>query len=168
MEFLERLEKLIVSVGYSLFTKFADGVRGHRLDLRFLRPFRADLSIRKSSSFLPPLYASTGLLVLLRRHDQVSPQCHRYYCGTLLPFNSHPLPRTLSPTTPILSNCFSSSARRLWRVSSTRFRRSMSASTVIPDRFTFAMVISCPLAYRIVRHLWRWQILMQIELGNLA
>jgi hypothetical protein len=42
----------------------------------------------------------------------------------------------------ILSNCRSMSARRLTRVSSTRCRRSMSASTVIRDRFTFAIVIS--------------------------
>jgi len=35
-------------------------LEGQRFDLRFLRPFRADLSIRKSSSFLPPLIASTS------------------------------------------------------------------------------------------------------------
>src|SRR5215472_9608022 len=44
----------------------------------------------------------------------------------------------------------------------------MSASTVIPDRLTFGMVISSSLAYRIVRHLRRLQILMQIEFGNFA
>src|SRR5262249_51539343 len=32
---------------------------GHRFDHRFFRPFRADLSIRKSSSFLPRLIAAT-------------------------------------------------------------------------------------------------------------
>ena len=40
-----------------LFTKFA---KGQRFDLRFLRRFRADLSIRKSSSFFPPLIAATS------------------------------------------------------------------------------------------------------------
>src|SRR6516162_7795576 len=33
--------------------------KDHRFDLRFLRRFRADLSIRKSSSFFPPLIAAT-------------------------------------------------------------------------------------------------------------
>src|SRR5262249_31436492 len=31
------------------------GYEAQRFDLRFFRPFRADLSIRKSSSFFPPL-----------------------------------------------------------------------------------------------------------------
>ena len=33
-----------------IFTKFAEGVEAQRFDLRFLRPLRADLSIKKSSS----------------------------------------------------------------------------------------------------------------------
>jgi len=64
--------------------------------------------------------------------------------GTFLPFNALPPPRTTlaPPTTTILSNCFSSSTRRSRSISSIRFRRSMSASTVIRDRFRFAIVIS--------------------------
>src|SRR5262249_4272753 len=41
-----------------------------RFDLRFFRPFRADLSIRKSSSFLPPLIASTSHLGFAPRPAQ--------------------------------------------------------------------------------------------------
>jgi len=118
----------------------------YRFDLRFLRFFRADLSIRKSSSFFPPLIAATSQRGLAPRPAQVSPDAPRYFGGTFLPFNALPPRTTLLPPTKamgaILSNCFSSSARRLWRVSSTRFRRSMSASTVIRDRFTFGIVIS--------------------------
>src|SRR5262249_45464911 len=68
----------------------------------------------------------------------------RYFGGTFLPFKTLPPPRsTLAPpTTAILSNCFSSSARRSKSIWSTRFRKSISASTVIPDRLTFGMVIS--------------------------
>jgi hypothetical protein len=36
------------------------GDQAQRFDLRFFRPFRADLSIRKSSSFFPPLIAATS------------------------------------------------------------------------------------------------------------
>ena len=34
--------------------------KDHRFDLRFFRPFRADLSIKKSSSSFPPLIAATS------------------------------------------------------------------------------------------------------------
>src|SRR5262249_28056268 len=128
--------------------------------------------------------AATSHLGFAPRPAQVSPEGLRYFGGTFFPFKTLPPPRTtLRP--PIKAvNCFSSSTRRLCSVSSTRIRRSMSASTVIPDRFTFGIVISaCEaarhsggggpylkifLAHRIVRHPWRLQILMQIELGNLA
>src|ERR1700756_2285105 len=117
------------------------GDQGHRFDLRFLRPFRADLSIRKSSSFFPPLIAATSQRGLAPRPAQVSPDGPRYFGGTFFPFNALAPPRTtLAP--PILANCFSSSARRSRRVSPTCSRRSMSASTFIPDRFTFGIVIS--------------------------
>src|SRR5215471_8535351 len=85
-----------------------------RFDLRFL-PFRADLSIRKSSSFFPPLMAATSQRGFAPRPAQVSPDRPRYFGGTFLPLNALPPPRTTlrPPTTAILSNCFSSSARRL-------------------------------------------------------
>src|SRR5215472_11090923 len=105
------------------------GYEAQRFDLRFFRPFRADLSIRKSSSFFPPLIAATSHLGLAPRPAQVSPEGPLYLGGTFLPFNALPPPRTtLRPPTKamasILSNCFRISARRLRRVSSTRFRRS--------------------------------------------
>jgi hypothetical protein len=89
--------------------------KDHRFDLRFLRPFRADLSIKKSSSFFPPLIAVTSQRGLAPRPAQVSPDGPRYFGGTFFPFNALPRPRTTlaPPTTPILSNWFSSSARRL-------------------------------------------------------
>jgi len=56
------------ALGHTLeFTQFARVCEAHRFDLRFFRPFRADLSIRKSSSFLPPLIAATSNEV--SRHD---------------------------------------------------------------------------------------------------
>src|SRR5215510_5321762 len=115
------------------------GYEAQRFDLRFLRPFRADLSIKKSSSFFPPLIAATSHRGLAPRPAQVSPDGPRYFGGTFFPLNGLPPPRTtlLPPTTAILSNSFSSSARRLRRVSSTCCRRSMSASTVMLDRFIF-------------------------------
>src|SRR6516164_4819876 len=115
-----------------------------RFDLRFLRPFRVDLSIRKSSSFFPRLIAATSQRGFAPRPAQVSPDGLRYFGGTFFPLNGLPPPRTalLPPTTAILSNCFSSSARRSWRVSSTCCRRSISPSTLISDRFTFAIMIS--------------------------
>src|SRR5262245_46893294 len=120
------------------------GCEAQRFDLRFFRPFRADLSIRKSSSFFPRLIAATSHLGLAPRPAQVSPDGPRYFGGTFLPFNALPPPRTalLPPTTANILNCFSISARRSLRVSSTRFRSSISASTVIRDRFTFGIVIS--------------------------
>src|SRR5215831_879131 len=120
----------------------------HRFDLRFLRPFRADLSIRKSSSFFPPLIAATSHLGFAPRPAQVSPDGPRYFGGTFFPFNAlSPPPTTLAPpmtaiALSILSICFCISARCSRSISSTRFRRSISASTVIRDRFTFAIVIS--------------------------
>src|SRR5262249_15323115 len=80
-----------------------------RFHLRFLRPFRADLSIKKPSSFFPPLIAATSQRGLAPRPAQVSPDGPRYFGGTFLPFNALPLPRTTlrPPTTamaPILSN----------------------------------------------------------------
>jgi len=53
-----------------------------RFDLCFFRPFRADLSMRKSSSFLPPLIAATSHLGLAPRPAQVSPEGLRYLGGT--------------------------------------------------------------------------------------
>ena len=97
------------------FTKFAqrwnscDLYEAHRFRLRFFRPFRADLSIRKSSSFLPPLIAATSQRGLAPRPAQVSPEGLRYFGGTLLPFKALPPPRTtLRPPAKasILSNCF--------------------------------------------------------------
>src|SRR5262245_8455041 len=85
------------------------GYEAQRFDLRFFRPFRADLSIRKSSSFFLPLIAATSHLGLAPRPAQVSPEWFRYFGGTFLPFNALPPPRTTlrPPTTPILSNCIS-------------------------------------------------------------
>src|SRR5262249_31948659 len=122
------------------------GDQCHRFDLRFLRPLRADLSIRKSSSFFLPLIAATSQRGFAPRPAQVSPEGPRYFGGTFLPFNAlPPLPPRLPATAMalfILSNCFSISARRSKSIWSTRFRRSISASTLISDRFTFGMVIS--------------------------
>src|ERR1700756_4844112 len=120
------------------------GDQGHRFDLRFFRPFRADLSIRKSSSFLPPLIAAASQRGLAPRPAQVSPEGPRYFGGTFLPFNALPPPRTIlaPPSTPILSSFSKNLAGCSTSISSTRFRRSMSASTVIPDRFPFGIVIS--------------------------
>ena len=70
----------------SLFTKFAEVYEGQRFNLRFFRPFRADLSIRKSSSFFPPLIAATSQRGLAPRPAQVSPEGPRYFGGTFLPF----------------------------------------------------------------------------------
>src|SRR5262249_16660907 len=124
------------------------GDEGQRVDLRFLRSFRADLSIRKSSSFFPPLIAATSQRGLAPRPAQVSLEGLRYFGGTFLPLKTLPPPRTTlrPPTKAIalssLSICFCISARCSRSISSTRSRRSTSASTVIPDRFTLAIVIS--------------------------
>src|SRR5262249_50984857 len=96
----------------------ARGTNGQRFDLRFFRFFRADLSIKKSSSFFPPLIAATSQRGLAPRPAQVSPEGPLYLGGAFLTFNALPPPRTilLPPTTAIalsiLSNCFSRSARR--------------------------------------------------------
>src|SRR5262249_37090378 len=89
-------------------------LEGQRFDLRLLRRFRADFSIKKSSNFFPPLIASTSHLGFAPRPAQVSPEWLRYFGGTFLPFNTLPLPRTTLrlPTTANIFNCFSSSARR--------------------------------------------------------
>src|SRR5215831_17518792 len=86
---------------------------GHRFDLRFLRPFRADLSIKKSSSFFPRLIAATSQRGFAPRPAQVSPDGPRYFGGTFLPFNALPPPRTTLRPPVKAVNCFSSSARRL-------------------------------------------------------
>ena len=73
------------------------GGQGHRFDLRFFRPFRADLSIKKSSIFFPPLIAATSQRGLAPRPAHVSPEWLRYFGGTFLPFNVLPPPLTLLP-----------------------------------------------------------------------
>src|SRR6266446_10437437 len=84
----------------------------YRFALRFFRPFRADLSIRKWSSFLPPLIAATSQTGLAPRPAQVSPEGLRYFGGTFLPLNALPPPlttlrrRTRAIALSILSNCF--------------------------------------------------------------
>src|SRR5215472_9492742 len=77
-----------------------------RFDLRFFRPFRADLSIRKSLSFFPPLIAATSQRGLAPRPAQVSPNGPRYFGGTFFPFNAlPPCPRATAIALSILSNC---------------------------------------------------------------
>src|SRR5262249_17350424 len=98
------------------FCNFVEMHEGHRFNPRLFRCLRADLSIRKSSSFLPPLIAATSQRGFAPRPAQVSPEGPRYFGGTFFPFKTLPTPRTtLAPPTvpPIVSNCFSSSARRL-------------------------------------------------------
>src|SRR5262249_20393638 len=74
--------------------------KDHRFDLRFFRPFWTDLSIRKSSSFLPPLIAAISQFGFAPRPAQVSPDGLRYFGGTFLPLNALPPPRTtLRPPT---------------------------------------------------------------------
>src|SRR5262249_46985824 len=80
------------------------GDQGHRFDLRFLRFFLADLSIKKSSSFFPPLIAATSQRGFAPRPAQVSPDGPRYFGGTFLPFNTLPPPRT-TLVTPKAANC---------------------------------------------------------------
>src|SRR5262249_60617493 len=109
------------------FCNFMETHEAQRFDLRFFRPFRADLSIKKSSSFLPRLIAAISQRGFAPRPAQVSPDGPRYFGGTFFPFKTLPPARTtLAPPNvpPIVSNCFSSSARRLRRASSTLFRRS--------------------------------------------
>src|SRR5262249_49381857 len=71
----------------------AIGDQGHRFDLRFFRLFRADLSIRKLSSFFPSLIAATSQRGFAPRPAQVSPEGLRYFGGTFFPFKWLPLPR---------------------------------------------------------------------------
>src|SRR5262249_45637788 len=110
--------RLVFVIVYSIsatpqFHRICVGMKGcdlceaQRFDLRFFRPFRADLSIRKSSSFFPPLIAATSQRGLTPRPAQVSPDGLRYLGGTFFPFNARPPPRTTLrlPTTVILSNC---------------------------------------------------------------
>src|SRR5262252_1349216 len=118
----------------------------HRFDLRFFHPFRADLSIRKSSSFFPPLIAATSQRGLAPRPAQVSPEAPRYFGGTFLPFMAltatfprGPVTRAIALSS--LSICFCISARCSRSIWSTRFRKSISASTLISDRLTLAIVI---------------------------
>src|SRR5262249_55179053 len=89
--------------------KFAEVYEGQRFDLRFFRPFRPDLSIKKSSSFFPLLIAATSQRGFAPRPAQVSPDELRYFGGTFLPLNALPPGRprrTLSPPSKaILSNC---------------------------------------------------------------
>src|SRR5215813_13683704 len=91
------------------FCNFVEVHEAHRFE-RFFRPFRADLSIRKSSSFFPPLIAATSQRGLAPRPAQVSPDGPRYFGGTFLPFKALRRPRTTTlrpPTkTSIFSNCF--------------------------------------------------------------
>src|SRR5260370_13550555 len=95
------------------------GLDHYRLDLRLVRRFRADLSIKKSSSFLPPLIAATSHRGLAPRPAQVSPEGPRYFGATSLPLNAltlRPLRPTLSPpgtaiALSILSNWFCISVR---------------------------------------------------------
>jgi hypothetical protein len=88
-----------------------DLCQAQRFDLRFLRPFRADLSIRKSSSFFPPLMAATSQRGLAPRPAQVSPEGERYFGGTFLPFNDELIRIDLPLAGVSAANCFSSSAR---------------------------------------------------------
>src|SRR5262245_31716781 len=78
-------------------------VEGQRIDLRFLRPLRADLSIKKSSSFFPPLTAATSQLGFAPRPAQVSPEGLRYFGGTFLPLNALP-PASNNPCAADYSN----------------------------------------------------------------
>jgi hypothetical protein len=55
--------------------------KDHRFDLRFLRPFHADFSIKKSSSFFPPLIAATSQRGLAPRPAQVSLMDHDISVG---------------------------------------------------------------------------------------
>jgi len=81
-----------------------------------------------------------GLLSLLST-ETLFPS-HAVLLRTFVPFNALPPPRTTLRPPAKAANCLSISALRSIRVLSTRFRRSISPSTVIPDRFTFAIVIS--------------------------
>src|SRR5262249_57236554 len=78
-------------------------LEGQRFDLRLLRRFRADFSIKKSSSFFPPLIASTSHLGFAPRPAQVSPEWLRYFGGAFLPFHT-PSPPSTNPPLPTPPN----------------------------------------------------------------
>src|SRR6516225_11359235 len=101
--------RLVKAHTLEFFTKFARVYEAQRFDRRFFRPFRADLSIRKSSSFFPLLIAATSHFGFAPRPAQVSPEWLRYFGGTFLPLNAltDTLPRGRVMALPILSNCFS-------------------------------------------------------------
>jgi hypothetical protein len=109
----------------------------------------ADLILRDSSARFsaplnfPPFNAAISQRGFAPRPAHVSPERLRYFGGTFLPFKALPLPRTTPPSIlVILSNCCSIWDRCSRSLLSIRVRRSMRASTVIPDRFAFAIVIS--------------------------
>src|SRR5262249_10980048 len=114
------LSRIYIYICLEIFlTKFAHAAEpswglsmyeGQRFDLRFLRPFRADLSIKKFSSFFPSLIAATSQRGFAPRPAQVSPDGLRYFGGTFLPFNAlapsrPPRATLLPPSRAILSNC---------------------------------------------------------------
>jgi hypothetical protein len=116
-------------------------------DLRFFRPFVAELSIKKSFSFFPSLIAATSQRGRAPRPAQVSRDGPRYFGATFLPFNALVGRRPRAGLSPLIdaytrANCFSISARRSRSASSTRCRSSISESTLMFERFTFAIVIS--------------------------
>src|ERR1700756_2904902 len=88
------------------------GDQGHRFDLRFLRRFRADFSIRKSSSFFPPLIASTSQRGLAPLPAQVSPERLLYFGGTFLHFSDLRLAGPVHKAANSFSNSVRSSSNR--------------------------------------------------------
>jgi hypothetical protein len=89
-----------INAWYAVFA-----AKGQRFALRLFRPFPADLAIKKSSIFFPPLIASTSQRGFAPRPAQVSPDGLLYFGGTFVPFNELPPTRTIlaPPTTAILS-----------------------------------------------------------------
>src|SRR5262249_49795690 len=77
---------------------------GQRFDLRFLGPFRADLSIKKSSSLFPLWIAATSQRGFAPRPAHVSPNGLRYFARIFVPFKTLPPPRT-TLVTPKAANC---------------------------------------------------------------
>src|SRR5205809_1082636 len=114
----ERMEALLQST-IGNFYKICGAVRSSAFRSALFPSFRADLSIRKSSSFFPPLIAATSQRGFAPRPAHVSPERLRYFGGTFLPLNEfvRRVPRALSPpiALSILSNCFSISARHATR-----------------------------------------------------
>src|SRR5262249_61985153 len=68
----------------------AISVRRSALQPALFPPFSADLSIRKPSSFFPPLIAATSQRGFAPRPAQVSPDGPRYFGGTFFPFKALP------------------------------------------------------------------------------